>query len=130
MADFYNTIDTWQRILDSLALGGALAKTMAISVESCQRAGPQIVPAQIVIRVLERTERYATLEWYDPTACRYGAQKWHRCLARKSGTCAVSGDKILRGEEVFKPWRTTPPPANRHAMILASRMPYPLGDGS
>jgi hypothetical protein len=33
----------------------------------------------------------AIIAWMDPTTCCYGEQLWRRCVARKSGICALSG---------------------------------------
>jgi len=73
--------------------------------------------------VLERRSRtIATVAWSDPTACRYGEQIWRRCVARKSGICALSGQVIARGDAVYRPRITRHAPQNIDAMILASVM--------
>ncbi|MFM0395444.1 DUF3331 domain-containing protein [Paraburkholderia phytofirmans] len=79
--------------------------------------------SKCAIRVLERSGRSsATIAWSDATSCCYGEQMWRRCIARKSGVCALSGQKIARGDAVYRPRRARPAPRNVEAMILASVM--------
>jgi hypothetical protein len=75
------------------------------------------------IKVLERhAPGAATVAWSDATACCYGEQLWRRCVARKSGVCALSGQTIAPGDAVYRPRLVQPPPRNIEAMILASVM--------
>ncbi|MFD1554691.1 DUF3331 domain-containing protein [Paraburkholderia silviterrae] len=75
------------------------------------------------VKVIERQgPSGATVAWSDPTACCYGEQLWRRCVARKSGICALSGQAIARGEAVYRPRFVQPAPRNFEAMILASVM--------
>jgi Domain of unknown function (DUF3331) len=75
------------------------------------------------IKVLERHSRTgATIEWRDSTACCYSEQIWRRCIARRRGICALSGQVIAAGDAVYRPRLMKPPPRNIEAMILASVM--------
>lgn len=79
--------------------------------------------SKCVIRVLERHGRTsATLAWSDATSCCYGEQIWRRCIARKAGVCALSGQAIARGDAVFRPRLVQAIPRNFEAMILATVM--------
>jgi hypothetical protein len=81
----------------------------------------------VTINILERLERVATIAWLDPTACHYAEQRWQRSVARRSGTCALSGEPIARGDDVFRPSRVIPEPMNSRAMILARALPAACG---
>jgi hypothetical protein len=73
------------------------------------------------IRVLERNgSTSATVAWSDATSCCYGEQLWRRCIARKAGVCALSGQTIATGNAVYRPRRVQPVPRNIEAMILAT----------
>jgi hypothetical protein len=74
-----------------------------------------------VIRLLERNSpTSATVAWSDSTSCCYGAQLWRRCIAKKAGVCALSGQTIATGNAVYRPRRVQPIPRNIEAMILAT----------
>jgi hypothetical protein len=75
------------------------------------------------INVLECFDGNAVIEWIDPTGGHYAEQRWHRCITRRRGICALSGDVIVRGDCVFRPARRVPEPVNSQAMILARTLP-------
>lgn len=75
------------------------------------------------ILILDRTEKKATIGWHDPTSCYYADQCWTRSVASRVGVCAVSGEIIARGADIFRPSRAKPVPANASAMILTSALP-------
>ncbi|WJF91490.1 DUF3331 domain-containing protein [Paraburkholderia bonniea] len=70
------------------------------------------------IEILERSDTALVIRWVEPGRCHYGEQRWRRRSAHKSGTCAVSRQKIRRGDAVFKP-AERPAPSNATAMISA-----------
>ncbi|EUC12373.1 DUF3331 domain-containing protein [Paraburkholderia hospita] len=75
------------------------------------------------IKVLERHgQTVATVAWADSTACCYGEQLWRRCVARRDGICALSGQVIAKGDAVYCPRLVQPVPRNIQAMILASAL--------
>ncbi|WNC89163.1 DUF3331 domain-containing protein [Paraburkholderia sp. FT54] len=79
--------------------------------------------SKCAIRILERNgQTSATIAWSDATSCCYGEQLWRRCIARKTGVCALSGQAIARGDAVYRPRRVRPAPRNVEAMILATVM--------
>jgi hypothetical protein len=75
------------------------------------------------VRIVEFSERSLTIAWHDPTSCSYYDQRWRRAKSSCIGVCVLTGAAILPGEEVFKPGRCKPPPANAGAMILVSALP-------
>jgi hypothetical protein len=80
----------------------------------CSRARP-------IVRVIDRpTALSVTLDWRDPTECCYREQLWVAARARVSGRCAMSGESIATGDEIFRPRPARPVPRNVGAMILAS----------
>jgi Domain of unknown function (DUF3331) len=77
----------------------------------------------VTIHVLERsTATRMTLAWRDPLRCAYGDQHWFLTRARLPGVCAISGRKIRRGENVYRPWPTRPRALNSGAMIHAAAL--------
>lgn len=74
------------------------------------------------IRILERlSTSTVSLSWRDPTSINYGEQVWWMGCARKSGHCAVSGERIVRGQSIYRPKRSGQgTPLNKNAMILTS----------
>ncbi|MGX6998296.1 DUF3331 domain-containing protein [Caballeronia sp. KNU42] len=74
------------------------------------------------IRILERLSASAvSLSWHDPTSLNYAEQVWRMGGAPRSGRCAVSGERILRGQSVFRPRRSgKDAPLNASEMILTS----------
>jgi hypothetical protein len=76
----------------------------------------------VTIKVLERSERVAMITWHDPTSCHYAEQRWHRATSLRSGTCALTGALIARGDDIFRPSRSNRQ-MNADAMILTCRLP-------
>ncbi|SEF05577.1 protein of unknown function [Burkholderia sp. WP9] len=73
------------------------------------------------LSLIERTTSLTvTIAWRDSTSCFYGAQIWRVAKARVSGICALSGQRIRRGDRIFHPQRSKPEPVNARAMILES----------
>ncbi|MGF6755726.1 DUF3331 domain-containing protein [Paraburkholderia sp. GAS42] len=112
---------TWQSTIALLSSEGEAGPTIVssrvrpISGEGCF--------SKCAIRVLERDgQNWATVAWSDATSCCYGEQLWRRCIARKAGVCALSGQAIARGNAVYRPRRVRLPPRNIEAMILATVM--------
>jgi Domain of unknown function (DUF3331) len=91
---------------------------------SSRRCFEHIQPSSCVkISILERFDRVAVIWWCDPTACNYSDQTWRRMLARRSGTCALTGAQISSGDDVFMPATRKAKPINYGAMILTSALP-------
>lgn len=81
-----------------------------------------------VVRVLERpTSTTAFVYWSHPSHGHYGYQPWRAVVAPNDGYCALSGQRVRRGDSVFRPSkvRLSPEeaPANASVMILSSAMP-------
>uniref|UniRef100_UPI003F4F778B DUF3331 domain-containing protein n=1 Tax=Caballeronia sp. LjRoot34 TaxID=3342325 RepID=UPI003F4F778B len=129
--------DPWSHILTTLP-GNRLNLRPDLSKASCEGLGssrpaqPRLVATgygqsfhpNVIISVLNLDERYATIAWQDATSCRYGDQRWYRCPAPFDGVCSLTGFKILRGSDVFRPSRRGlyMLPANADAMILAAAL--------
>jgi hypothetical protein len=78
------------------------------------------------IEILDRpTPRSAVLSWRDPTGSSYGYQLWQKRIARQTGSCALTGIPIHRGDIVFRPRGARIRPANASAMILATYIERP-----
>lgn len=79
--------------------------------------------AKCAVRILGRNKQTsATVAWSDATSCCYGEQLWRRCIAKKAGVCALSGQTIATGDAVYRPRLAQPVPRNIEAMILATIM--------
>jgi hypothetical protein len=77
--------------------------------------------AKPFVRIIDRpTALTVTLDWRDATKCCYREQLWVAARARVSGSCAMSGEPILPGDDIFRPRPSRPVPRNVGAMILAS----------
>lgn len=70
--------------------------------------------------VVDRDERDVVISWQDATRGRLADQRWRRCTAYASGVCAMSGGKIRRGDQIYRPLRRLSNFANLGDTILAS----------
>ena len=60
--------------------------------------------AQPTVRVLERaTSQTLTVSWCDSRTGHYGHQTWQERIARRTGTCVLSGRSIAAGDHVYSP---------------------------
>lgn len=76
------------------------------------------------IRAIERQSVTSVLvSWCDPTMCHYVDQVWTRVTARNCGYCALTGERIQKGDLIFKPrGRGQYRPSNCNEMILAAAL--------
>jgi hypothetical protein len=76
------------------------------------------------ITAIERQDdASALISWCDPTMGHYVDQVWGRVAAPKSGYCALTGQRIQRGDVVFKPRvRGRHHPVNYEEMILGAAL--------
>ncbi|PLZ04499.1 hypothetical protein CY652_01500 [Burkholderia sp. WAC0059] len=81
--------------------------------------------AQGITLIRRHDPESITVCWSDPTYGRYSDQLWRVCTARRSAICALTGEKIRRGDAVFRPSpNRRHRPANADAMILASKLDH------
>ncbi|NKJ49719.1 hypothetical protein CIC12_23890 [Burkholderia sp. SG-MS1] len=113
----------WQRTVGQLDAGCAhqlIARVRHI-VDSHGSSGLPVKNEDVAIALLDRpSPRTATVSWSDPRGCKYGEQVWRLATARRSGTCALSGQSIAAGDAIYRPSKVEPPPANAAAMMLAT----------
>jgi hypothetical protein len=58
----------------------------------------------ITIQFLEKpTKRQLLLSWREPGRCNYTEQLWALRKARRAATCALSGERIRPGDQVYSP---------------------------
>ena len=120
-----NLDDPWTRTINLLSLpaGSQFAFEELFDPAVTRRApadvsGPAWEPA---VRVIDRPSPLSvTLDWRDATKCCYREQLWVAARARVAGRCAMSGEPIAPGDEIFRPRPARPAPRNVNAMILAS----------
>jgi Domain of unknown function (DUF3331) len=73
------------------------------------------------VRVLERpTETTALVLWRSAARCHYGEQLWIRGVAKRAGSCAVSGQAVKRGDRIYRPRQGRARISNSLAVILAT----------
>jgi hypothetical protein len=110
---------TWQSTLALLSGEGEIS--VSIPSSRCRPTYSESDFRKCVIRILERHGRTsATVAWSDATSCCYGEQLWRRCVTKKAGVCALSGQPIATGNVVYRPRLVRPAPRNFEAMILAT----------
>jgi hypothetical protein len=89
----------------------------------CEVKSSANCPPHLKVSLIERTtSSTVTIAWRDPTSCFYGAQIWRLASAKASGVCALTGQRIRRGDRIFHPHRSKPVPVNARAMILESAL--------
>jgi hypothetical protein len=77
----------------------------------------------ITIQFLEKpSKRQLLLSWREPARCNYTEQLWALHKASGATTCAVSGEKIRRGDAVYSP---VGQPQNRNKCIRAEAVKLP-----
>jgi hypothetical protein len=78
-------------------------------------------PASAHLEIIERhSADIITLSWCDATTGRYGEQRWKLMRSRASGVCVLSGERIRRGDLVYRPCTRGHTPSNANWMLLAS----------
>ncbi|WP_244106716.1 DUF3331 domain-containing protein [Burkholderia anthina] len=70
------------------------------------------------VQVLERSAQLLVVRWVEPGRAHFGEQHWKPGRARQAGVCALTGARIVCGDDVFRP-SGRPMPPNSGAMILA-----------
>lgn len=66
--------------------------------------------------------RTVTVSWCTAGCVYYGDQVWRHAVAVRSGVCAMSGEKIRKGDPIYKPACSRETPMNMNAMILAAHI--------
>ncbi|MDR5804948.1 DUF3331 domain-containing protein [Caballeronia sp. LZ001] len=120
----------WQRAIGQLDAGHVhqLANSVAHSIDSHVSQVSNTNRA-IAIALLDRiSPRTATVSWSDPQGCKYGEQVWRLATARRTGVCALCGQRITAGDAIYRPAKTKPPPANAAAMMLAIAVDLALAE--
>ena len=125
--------NAWTRIVGSLSglsAGCGVAPPVTRKQRLSQREEQSGSDGGSSVVALEMAGDYVLLvSWSDATRGRYAYQRWVIGRSRGAGCCALSGCKIRRGDQVYRPqWRGTDRPANGAEMILATaiqRMPLP-----
>jgi hypothetical protein len=131
-------MDAWQwavSLLDTGMVGVAVAKVNAVvragtadrkrsrapvrALPQASGSGVQDV-SMVTVSVIDRIgPRTAVVSWSDSRLGSYGDQVWRAALARRKGRCALSGQPVRKGDAIYRPRRSDPPPINEDAMILA-----------
>lgn len=145
MDSVIDNLDAWQCILGELqaVTCGLSAKSPMLHATRCGAKELSITArpprssdnvsrthsaSNASVRIVELSERSLTIVWHDPTSCSYVDQRWTRSKSGRVGICALSGEDIRKGVDIFKPCGSKPPPANAGAMILVTALRLPLND--
>jgi hypothetical protein len=108
-------------ITASEARAALTASTDHVVRAAMLRVESALPPATRFVKVLDRpSDRTVTISWRESTLCHYNDQIWRAGVAKHSGTCALSGMHIERGDSVYRPIPTRPTPINANAMILSA----------
>ena len=117
MAEAAIALDPWAQTIFRLT---SLNNGVSFDAPSLRRPFAQPDDSRVAVKLIERpSTTTVTIEWRDATRCCYGDQVWRAMRARKAGVCAMSGDAIRPGDQVYAP-NPRPVPSNAGAMILAS----------
>lgn len=127
-----DTGSVWQQTIDLLAAGrtswlaGEAGRGECSAIPIGHVAASRSEPrwnAQRITLIRRYDQESIAVCWSDPTYGRYSDQLWRMCTARRSAICALTGEKIRRGDAVFRPCpNRRHRPANADAMILASKL--------
>ncbi|NUY01446.1 DUF3331 domain-containing protein [Paraburkholderia youngii] len=76
------------------------------------------------VSILEQPSAHAlTVLWSDACSGHYAEQTWRLTYAKRDSRCALSGDPIFKGDEIFRPRvKRNALPSNWDRMILASKV--------
>jgi hypothetical protein len=125
----------WRHTLDSLgaglqpnsATGGKVRSFVRPNFSApgvnaaCRGDSPIANSSTAKLKILERSSPTSlAVYWCDATLGKYCEQPWKLSVARRVSTCALSGERIRRGDKVFKPFGRGRMPANADQSILAS----------
>ncbi|WP_106281812.1 DUF3331 domain-containing protein [Paraburkholderia sp. BL25I1N1] len=115
----------WSQIVASLSRGGRhYAHTSLVKERNTKRRGPDVHwPRDVKIRILDRlTSSTISVAWAHPCSGNSGLQTWRRALARKSEICALSGEPVIRGQEIYRLARSVRSQCYVDEVLLASRV--------
>jgi hypothetical protein len=120
-----NLVDPWTRTINLLSLPTDSLRTIEEPIDQpLRRRGATESSAatwEPCVTVIDRPSALTVvLDWRDPTKCCYREQRWVSARARVSGRCAMSGEPIEPGDEIYRPRPARPAPRNVSAMVLAS----------
>ncbi|MGF6781351.1 DUF3331 domain-containing protein [Paraburkholderia sp. GAS334] len=117
-------VDPWVQTIRLLSSGSRCADARADTTPVAKHRTSSISRSpHLKVSLIERTTSLTvTIAWWDPTSCFYGAQIWRVASAKVSGICALSGQRIRRGDRIFHPQRSKAAPVNARAMILESAL--------
>lgn len=124
MGNYYSGKDPWAHIVKNLDADADWIEQPVSSVKNERvdfalsgfRSGTRLIVTGTL------NDHTLTVMWSNPTVGHYGEQHWFSTLARAKGVCELSGDAIHRGDAVFRPRSSSPPPLNYKAMILARHL--------
>jgi Domain of unknown function (DUF3331) len=106
-------------------VGSCCRPHLAVAGANAPRSGnrPKDSCSAAKLEILERSSPTSLVVcWCDPTLGRYGDQPWRVGIAKGVSTCALTGERIKRGDRVFKPFGRGQKPANANQSILASAL--------
>jgi len=125
--DLLSALSEPERFIDDMDHGRSCrpvpGSRSASEAANRRRAAARAWDAQGITLIRRHDSESITVCWSDSTYGRYSDQLWRVCTARRSSVCALTGEKIRRGDAVFRPSpNRRHRPANADAMILASKI--------
>lgn len=124
--------DAWQYTLQALSGGGALrepARKDAGNGPSLRlgEAGQPLSSRHGHLAIVEIwSENLVSVSWSDPTSGRYSEQPWRLCVARRASVCALTGERIRRGDKVYRPLSPKFRALSAGWSVLASALSLPV----
>ncbi|SAK85513.1 hypothetical protein AWB77_04497 [Caballeronia fortuita] len=117
--------DPWEQILESLPSFDEDARGRNISTF---RSNTQHYDANrltsAVIHVVDRpTDQTVIIYWSDASRCVYKDQLWRLSRAKRNGICALTNQRVAKGDSIFCPSTKGSKPVNHDMMILSNAVP-------
>jgi hypothetical protein len=124
-------VDPWQYTLHALS-GGCVLRELPredASISASMRrgaAGQPLCSRHGHLAIVEMwSENLVSVSWSDPTSGRYSEQPFRLCIARRAGVCALTGERIQRGDKVYRPLSPKLRALSTGCCVLASALSLP-----
>lgn len=121
-----NAISPWTHIIGLLSEIGRSSLGTGYYHARSKRAMQRSIarwPEDVKISVLDRVSDHSVaIAWCHACSGYYGSQVWRESISRGSAICALSGERVARGDRIYKLSRSKQAPSNARAVLLASHV--------
>jgi len=102
MAVSCSRVPVWEHVINALLPGCQAGAREENRARPVYRLTAEARSSHVSLEVIERlSESSIAVLWRDATRCCYVDQVWISCRARVRGCCALTGEKIRRGDLVY-----------------------------